>query len=53
MGEDEAGGSRRAELVAAGLTLLLGAGLAMIAVSVIRGRKAPCGCQDSEAADGT
>lgn len=51
MGADEdEGGSRRAELVAAGLTLLLGAGLAVIAISVLRSSRKPCGCQDQEAA---
>lgn len=48
----DSGSSRRGELIAAGLTLLLGAGLVAIAVSVLR-QKAPCGCEDQEGqADG-
>lgn len=55
MDEEDSGRPRRGELIAAALTLLLGIGLAVIAADVLRSRrapKAPCGCQDGEAADG-
>lgn len=56
MADEDPPASRRAELIAAGLTLLLGIGLAVIAADVIRSRrgapKTPCGCQDKGDGDG-
>jgi len=50
--DDDQGLSRRGQVIGAIVALLAGAGLAWIAIDVLRnGAKVPCGCQDQEPAN--